>query len=42
MGFIYCITNKINKKKYIGKTLNTVDHRWKEHLKDYKKREYER
>ena len=42
MGFIYCITNKINQKKYIGKTLNTVDHRWKEHLKDYKKRKYEK
>ena len=42
MGFIYCITNKINQKKYIGKTLNTVEHRWKEHLKDYKKRKYEK
>lgn len=38
MGFIYKITNKINGKMYIGKTLfnNPVD-RWKEHLQDYKR-----
>ena len=42
MGYIYCITNKINQKKYIGKTLNTVECRWKEHLKDYKRRKYEK
>lgn len=42
MGYIYCITNKINQKKYIGKTLNTVENRWKEHLKVYKCRKYEK
>ena len=42
MGYIYCITNKLNNKKYIGKTLNTVEYRWKEHLKDYKRRKYEK
>lgn len=42
MGYIYCITNKINQKKYIGKTLNTVENRWKEHLKAYKRRKYEK
>lgn len=37
MGYIYCITNIINNKQYIGKTLNSVEQRWKEHLSDYKR-----
>lgn len=34
MGYIYKITNKINKKIYIGKTVNTIEHRWKDHIND--------
>ena len=34
MAYIYCITNKLNEKKYVGKTTNTVDYRWKEHCSD--------
>ena len=33
-GYIYLIENKINGKKYIGKTYRTIDLRWKEHLKE--------
>ena len=32
MGFIYKVTNNINGKVYIGKTVETVEQRWKEHL----------
>ena len=43
MAWIYCITNDINNKQYIGKTYyNTIEQRWKEHLQDYKRREYEK
>lgn len=37
MPYIYKITNKINGKIYIGKTLDTIENRWKEHKKDYQK-----
>lgn len=37
MGFIYCITNIVNQKQYVGKTLNSVEQRWSEHLNDYKR-----
>jgi predicted GIY-YIG superfamily endonuclease len=33
-GFIYKITNSINDKVYIGKTLSTIDKRFAEHKKD--------
>lgn len=33
-GIIYKITNKINNKVYIGKTLETLEKRWKQHQKD--------
>lgn len=37
MPYIYQIQNKINNKIYIGKTLNTIEQRWKEHCRDYKR-----
>lgn len=37
MSYIYKITNDINNKIYIGKTDHSIDKRWREHLRDYKK-----
>lgn len=37
MAFIYKITNDVNEKVYIGKTLRSVEKRWKEHIKDSKR-----
>ena len=34
MGFIYKITNSVNGKVYIGKTMRTIPERWKEHIRD--------
>jgi group I intron endonuclease len=31
---IYCITNKINNKVYIGKTMSKPQYRWNRHIKD--------
>lgn len=42
MAYIYKITNKINSKCYIGKTLNSIQERWKEHCSDYTKRKEEK
>lgn len=36
MPYIYQIINKINGKIYIGKTLRTIEDRWKEHCREYK------
>lgn len=37
MPYIYKITNVINGKIYIGKTLQTIEERWKTHCYDYLK-----
>lgn len=37
-GIIYCITNIINQKKYIGKSFSTMEKRFKEHLSDSNKK----
>lgn len=42
MAYIYKITNQVNGKIYIGKTLGTIQERWKEHCKDFKKERCEK
>ena len=34
MGYIYLITNHTNGKRYVGQTVNSIHHRWKEHIED--------
>ena len=34
-GFIYKITNRVNNKVYIGQTRFTIEHRFKQHIKNY-------
>ena len=36
-GYIYLIKNKINDKKYVGKTYLTIQKRWGEHCRDSKR-----
>ena len=36
-GFIYKITNDINDKVYIGQTTQTVEDRFKQHLKEHRR-----
>lgn len=36
MGYVYKITNTINGKQYIGKTMGTIENRWNNHIKGAK------
>ena len=36
-GYIYCISNAINNKLYVGKTLSSLKERLREHITDAKK-----
>ena len=42
MGYIYCITNLINGKRYVGKTTYSIEKRFKEHCSDFCKRRCEK
>lgn len=42
MGYIYCITNLINQKQYVGKTTYSITKRFKEHCADYNKEKLEK
>lgn len=42
MAYIYQITNDINNKIYIGKTERTIEERFKEHCRDYLRRDFEK
>lgn len=42
MAFIYVITNDINSKRYVGKTNNSIEKRFKEHIKDSKRERCEK
>lgn len=39
---IYCITNLINNKKYVGKTMLSIQERWRKHCQDSKREKCEK
>ena len=41
-GYIYLITNMVNKKNYVGQTTKTVEERWKTHLSEVRQPRSER
>ena len=41
MAFIYVITNNVNGKQYVGKTNDTIQNRFKGHIRDSKRKSYE-
>ena len=41
MSYIYCITNNINQKKYVGKTNTTIEERWRQHKANAQKKDCE-
>ncbi len=42
MAYIYCITNELNQKKYVGKTNSSVNKRFQEHCNDSRKERCEK
>ena len=42
MAYIYVITNQVNGKQYVGKTTQSVDKRFKEHLRAAKRHSFEK
>lgn len=42
MAYIYCITNQLNLKKYVGKSTSSLEKRWIEHCKDARKERCEK